>query len=359
MYGDGVVERRRVGRGLVALAAAAGLAFAGAGCGSSDDDSGSTTAAAGATGTQAATTGGDQKPAKVAMIMYALTDYLQAEEAGVKAAVEPGGGSVKYFNMNYDPQKGLQQCNDAITSGRFNAIVLAAVDEKSGVPCVAAAKTANIPVITLDQVVGDIDAIDPTTDGVVGSISNVRKTNAAHYVEVIQDACKGIDPCKVVAEISTASDPYTNYAVDQVDALPNVEVVQRFASQYDPAAVIKSLPDILSAHPDTNVFMSIADTQALAGLGAIKSAGLTDKIKVVGNGGSRLGKKAVADGTMFGTLGTWPEQFGKAAGEMAVKAVNGQPIDPAGVDALNLDKPGVVIKSTVDEFQPEWGATTG
>src|SRR5687767_14590951 len=101
-------------RGAAALAvAASALALIASGCG--DDDSGSTTSGGGG----GSTTKAADKPVDVAYISYALTDYVQAEQKGLEDAVKPGGGSVRLFNANFDPQKLIQQCQDAVNSGRY------------------------------------------------------------------------------------------------------------------------------------------------------------------------------------------------------------------------------------------------
>jgi ABC-type sugar transport system substrate-binding protein len=89
---------------------------------------------------------------------------------------------------------------------------------------------------------------------------------------------------------------------------------------------------------------------------ALKQAGKLGQIELIGSGGSRLGAKAIADGTMFGTIGNWPEQGGAIAGKQLTQAVNGETVDPKGVNGLEIDTPVVVTKDNVDQFKAEWGA---
>jgi ribose transport system substrate-binding protein len=294
----------------------------------------------------------------VAYVTYALTDYVQAEEKGVKSVVEPDGGSVTVFNASFDPQKLTQQCQDAITSGRYNAILLAPVDSPSGKPCAAAAKAAGIPVVTIELPVGDDpNNITPQAPGIVGVVAGSIPTNAEAIAGLTKKACAGKDPCKAIVELAFPSDPLTNAVLDAVKKdVPNIDVVQTVVGQYDPSIIAKVFPDALAAHPDTNVFVSAADSQALAVVPALKQAGKLDQVKLIGSGGSFLGKKAIEDGTMFGTIGNWPEQHAEAAAKMLTQAVNGEPVDPDSVDAFLIDKPLVVEKGNVDQFQPEWGA---
>ncbi len=341
----------------LALAVVLGVALTAAGCGSGDDDGSTSAGTATGSGTAASTTSAG-KPVDVAYLTYALTDYVQAEEKGLKSVVEPAGGSVTVFNANFDPQKLTQQCQDAVSSGRYNAILLAAVTPPTGVPCATAANAAGIPVATIEGQTGKSnDDINPQVDGVVGVVTIPVSANADAVVEITKDACEGLDPCKIIAEVATPNDPLTNTALNAVKAqLPNADVVQTISGQYDPSVIAKAFPDALSAHPDAQVFLSTADSQALAVVPALKQAGKLGKIKLIGNGGSRLGAKAVADGTLFGTIGNWPQQGGEIAGKMLTQAVNGEAVEPKGVDGLTIDEPLIITKQNVGQFTPEWGA---
>lgn len=330
----------------LAVVASAAIAFAG--CGS--DDSGSSSVAT-------SSTGENEKAAKVAFVTYTYTDYAQAEEQGIKEAVTPNGGSVTVFNANFDPQKVQKQCSDAVSSQRYNAIVLAPVDSVSGAPCAKVAEAAGIPVVSLETPVGDDpNAVEPQLPGVVGAVVQGPVASAEALLPVVRDACEGKDPCRIVAE-EVPGDPFSttmNRVVEE--QLPNAEIVQKFNGMYDPATVAKVMPDVVSANPDIDVLLAITDGDALAAVPALRSAGLLGQVNIVGAGGSREAAKAVKDGTMFGTTGTWPIQAGRIAGEMAIKAVNGQTIENPGVNSLTIDTPPRVTPETVDEFTAEWGA---
>lgn len=335
--------------GLAAILAVAALAA----CGGSSGSSSSSSSASG--DSSSAST---QKPANIAYLTYVETDYVMQENAGMESVVKPLGGSVERFSANFDPQKQIQQCNDAITSGRFNAIVLAPVDSGAAVPCVKAAKAANIPVLGLELPTGgDIMNPKPQVDGIVGNVVGDNASNAAGIKELTQKACEGVDPCNVIVETVAPGDPFSKSYVDAIKSIGgNVKVVQEIPAGYDPATLQKGFADALSAHPDASVFVSAADTQAMAVLDQIDAAGMKGKIKIIGNGGSREGAKAVADGTFFGTLGNWPYQNGVAAAKMAEQAVNGETVDPQVIDVFTISTPFVITKDNVAEFKPEWGA---
>ncbi|HWI21397.1 MAG TPA: substrate-binding domain-containing protein, partial [Baekduia sp.] len=175
--------------------------------------------------------------------------------------------------------------------------------------------------------------------------------------ELTKSACEGKDPCNAIVEIANPADELTNLALKAIrdgQAGSNVKVVGTFQSNYDPAQVTKNLPDLLTANPETNVVVTIADNTAVAAVPIVKESG--KDIKITANGGSRAGAKGVKSGELSGSLGLWPRQAGVIAGEAALKAINGETIEQPGVDQFKIDKPFLLNKDNIDQFKPEWGA---
>jgi ribose transport system substrate-binding protein len=333
----------RLALGLSAAILVAATAVAG--CGSDDKSSGGSTTAA-----------KTLKPAKVAYVTYRYEDYQQAAEAGLKVGVKPSGGSVTVFNAAFDPQKQQKQCEDAVTSGRYNVIALAAVSPPTGVPCVKAAKAAGIPVIALELTVGkSASVVEPQVDGVVGSVVLPQAPTGIYETEMVKKACAGKDPCNVVMD-SVPGDTYGTILTAAVKAVPGVKIINKINTNFDPSQMAKTAPDMFASNPNIDVLVTLADGQAIAAIPAAKAAGLFGKVKLLATGGSRQGAAAIADGSIFGTLASWPFQMGVAAGKMAVQAANGQTLEPNAVNGLTIDKPAVVTKDTVAQFKPEWGA---
>lgn len=331
------------------VAAGAAASFA-AGCGSSDD--GGSTGSGGSTQTGTAQKAERTAP-KVAVLQAALFDYQQAETEGIKKVVKAEGGSYNVFNANFDPQKTTSQCQDAITSGRYNALILSSLEPSGGIPCVTLAHKAGMPVAYIDGVTGrDPNKLEPQVPGIVGGIASLPSENAKDMVELVGRACKGIDPCKVIVEIASATDPLTNGVVTALED-HGYDVVAKIETNFDPGQIVQKLPDIVSQHRDANVFVGVQDATAIIARRVFDEAGMRD-VKLIGNGGSRGGAAAVKDGTLFATVGAWPVQQGAIVTKMLVAALNGETPPPSS-DSGAVDEPRYVTKETVDQFKPEWG----
>jgi ribose transport system substrate-binding protein len=343
------LTRMRNGSALVALGLVAST-LALAACGSSGSGSTNTTGSK------------SQKSADVALLSYVNNEYTQVWLDGLSSTVKPSGGSASMFNANFDAQKQMQQCLDAITSKRFNSIVLAAVSGVVTAPCIRAAKAAKMPVVALDTPIGpDPDEVKPQVDGVVGSIVVSGRRHGVVLWPILEQACGSADPCRVIIEIAAPTDPFggalLKYLRAQADASGGkVQIVSVLTGNYDAAQTAKNIPDALSAHKDANVAILEADNNAVVALDAIKNAGREGKITVIGYGGSVEGGKAVADGRIYATFSDWPRSAGALAGRMVLDSLNGKAISPNGVFSRTLGKPIVVDQSTASQFQAQWPA---
>lgn len=340
--------------GIVALVAAAAFA---AGCGSdgsSSGGSGGTTASGGSGGS------GGTEP-RVAALVYVLNDYTSVELDTLKAGLKSAGGTVDVLSANFDPQKQLAQCQDAITSGRFNALVVDAVDSPSAVPCAKQAGAAGLKVIAMENPIGPSRTeVAPQLDDVQGSSVIYPLDDAKHTFELVRKACEGVARCQWVIEIGALSSPLDStklkYLKERAAATDNIEVVQVVQGNYDPSVTVKSAPDVLSSHPDLNVWTFESDTNAVAAIPAVKAAGMADQVKLIGDGGSRAGAAAIKAGTMYGSVAAFPASQAEAAAKMVIDAVNGTEIAEPAVSMFTLGTPVELTAETIGDYTSQWGA---
>src|SRR5262249_44434322 len=137
--------------------------------------------------------------------------YTPAQEEGLKLG---GGGDVQTFNPEFDPTKQVEQCQDAIASQRYDAIVITPIGNTSAIPCAKAAAAADIPLIVDATALGkDPNEIQPQEEGVTASVVYAPKVFAEYTWELIEEACANTDPCDVVLEFSFEGDPLFDESV--------------------------------------------------------------------------------------------------------------------------------------------------
>ncbi|MEH6709555.1 MAG: substrate-binding domain-containing protein, partial [Alloalcanivorax venustensis] len=120
---------------------------------------------------------------------------------------------------------------------------------------------------------------------------------------------------------------------------PDIEIVsiQTGITRAEALAVAQNM---LQANPDIDGIFGFGDDAALAAAVAVKSSGLTGKVKVIGFDGMPEAIKAVdSDPDFVGVIQQFPDQMGKLAIETAIKLQAGEDV-PAEQPIV----PGVYVK---------------
>lgn len=100
-------------------------------------------------------TGATRNHVAIAVLNATPGNYTISEDTAAEATASADDATVTTFDANSNPQSQLTQCKDAITSGRYQAILLESVTSASAVPCVLQATSAGL------KVVGLLDPIGP------------------------------------------------------------------------------------------------------------------------------------------------------------------------------------------------------
>lgn len=342
---------------------ACGLALLGAvalsACGSSSDD---TTSSTGATGSS----GASDKAVSIAMLVPQLNNtYTQANIKGAEGAAKAAGNAtVKVFNSNFQPSVQVSQCNDAVSSGQYDAIVMQPIVGSSVIPCVKRAKAKDIKVVAIENAVGpSFDTLKPQVDGVVGSVFVPATYEADRVLKQLYAAC-GDAPCEVAQLIGVAGFGFDAARDAHIDEAlkdhPNIKIVSRQPTGFLEAKATTEMKTILQAHPDINVLLTSGDQIALGAQKAIEQSGKKvgeDGIKVILTGAAEETIPKIKDGEWYASGVMMPITTGRTGAEIAVKSVRGEPI--ANSEVLvpeTIVKGGEITKDNVDQVKPEYAA---
>jgi ribose transport system substrate-binding protein len=107
--------------------------------------------------------------------------------------------------------------------------------------------------------------------------------------------------------------------------------------------------NILTAHPDVDLFFNQADDMVIGCARAVRSAG--SHAKLIGRGGSRLGINAIKAGDVDGTVCIEPGKMGRLAFKALYAAVT-SPNTPKA-QFVDVDTPEVT-KASLSSCVPEW-----
>lgn len=320
-----------------------------------------TTAAAEATEAPAA----EAKPVALALFHPVLGNtYTKAVSDGAADSAKRLGGTVEIFGSDppFDATSQSNQIQDAITSGKYDAFIIYAVDGNAVVPDVEDAIAAGIKVIAADVVIGpDARSYKPCC-GITAYIGRTGIDHGTFLGQMIARACEGIDPCKVGYLNGVQALTIDQDRVEAIETVlkkhPNIQIVANQEAFYLEDKGLEVAQNILQANPDINVLATSGDQMMLGAEQAVIDAGLKGKVKLIGNGTGERGYEAVKEGRFFADYADIPYTMGQLAGEMAIKSVRGEEV-PASTKndeqkpPLPPDGPIITIDN-VDQFKPQW-----
>jgi ribose transport system substrate-binding protein len=268
----------------------------------------------------------------------AANSFAQATWAGVKQAAAKAGVKTKFFDPNFNAQTQVSQIQDAITSGQYQAFVIQANDGNAVIPAIEQAVKAHIAVVAEFTPIGsNYASLKPPIPGVT-FVGEAPVHNGMELGALGIAACKGLNPCNVAYLEGFKSLPLDNARTAAVKkelaTASNVKLVADVEGGYTQASGLQAAQDVLQAHSDVNVL--IGSSQAIEGAQqAVKKAGMTGKIKLIGNGGSCQAVAGVKSGAWFATYALPETTSGFKATQLAIEAGNGQKVPTTfNVDTL-------------------------
>lgn len=251
--------------------------------------------------------------------------YIELADA-MKAQAAEKGLDLQVSIANQDLSKQLADVEDFIVKGA-KVIVISPVDSKGVFPAIKKAQDAGITVITVDVPANDVEVTSYIgTDNYAGGVKA-----GDLMAEVLSKKGK----------VALITYPTVQSVVSRIDgfkkalaAYPEMEIVAEQAG-ITRAEALAVAQNMLQANPDIQGIFGFGDDAALAAAVAVKSAGLQDKVKVIGFDGMKEARDAVDnDPVMVGVIQQFPDQMGKTSVDTAVKVLVGeevpvsQPIEP-------------------------------
>lgn len=287
---------------------------------------------------------GEKEQVRIALFtLLNANPYFAGTAKGVEAAATAdGAATVEVFDGNLDPAQQQAQIQDAVTSGRFDALIVQPIDGPTVATGVEDAIAEGLTVVGVTFAVGDDPRpLEPQVEGMAASVQIDQPAFGRELGELTVDACKDRDPCEVAILIG-GSDLSGDLAQEEgirevLDANASIEIVDRQEGAYAPDPSYQVTQNLLQAHPSLDVVVTIADEMAIGVEQAIEEAGRAGEVAVIGSGTSGYGVQAVQDGRWFATVVSRPETEGRVAAELAIAAVRGEEIEVTGVNPHWLD----------------------
>lgn len=297
------------------------------------------------------------KTLQIAYLSFAVANSYDAPMlAAARAAASAGNAQLTVFDANNDPATQTKQLQDAISSGKYDGIILQPIYGAGLVTEVKNAIAQHIAVGNIDQILGaDFTTSASQVPGLSANVVFVPSEMGTKMGQLTVQACQAANanPCKVGYVYSVKASGLDGALWTAFNAAiakgTNIQVVAQGESFYQVALGLKASQDMLTAHPDLNVIVG-SDQSITGALQAVTAAHLKGKVQLVGYGGAAIALQGIASGDRFGTVMQAPAMEGQVGVQDLIKAIrSGTPVP--GVDILaSFANGGVVTKDNVQSF---------
>jgi ribose transport system substrate-binding protein len=341
-------SRRVMRRALAAAACVVGLAGLAA-CG---DDGGGASAAKGQ---------GEQF--KIAFFTDSLDNaYLQAGVAAAKDVAAKRGAQLDVISAGWDPNKQLTQVEDAVTSGRYDALVVESIDGNT--LCKTLTRAAKTMVVSIYNAPICGHFKDLYTPGTVGFFGRDEYRSGQHLAEQMAKAIGGEGTVGYVSgPVQVGIVKTTTEGIkDKLAEYPGIQLVAQLDGAWDPAKGLAATQDLVQSHPDVDGIIYGVDQMAVPSLDWLRRSGNLGDRKIVTLGGTREGFQLIEKGDIHASVNSLPREEAAYGVQAAIDALEKKPIDVPGWDAKRKvydvlqdpNQPPIVNDGNVGEVEAEW-----
>jgi ribose transport system substrate-binding protein len=237
---------------------------------------------------------------------------------GAEKAAKDSGAELIVVDAQDDSAKQLSDVEDLIQK-KVDILLINPTDSHAVSSAVESANQAGIPVITVDrEAEGGETVAHIASDNVSGG------KMAGEYILEQLGGKGNIVELEGIPGTSAARDRGKGFH-EAVDGKPGVKVVASQPADFNRAKGLNVMENILQSHKDIQAVFAHNDEMALGALEAIQGA--KKEILVVGFDAIEDAVKAVEKGDMAATIAQKPEEMGRIAAEVAVKAAKGEKVD--------------------------------
>ncbi|MGO4961944.1 D-ribose ABC transporter substrate-binding protein [Jeotgalibaca porci] len=257
--------------------------------------------------------------------------FFVSLEEGINNLAEENGTKVKSLDAQNDTAKQTNDVDDLIQQG-VDILLINPVDSSAITPAVESANAKGIPVITIDRSSesGKILAL-VASDNVEGGemAAEYIKQISGENVETVQ--LEGVPGASASRERGKG---FMNIAEESLN------VIDSQTANFDRAEGLTVMENMLQANPNIKAVFAQNDEMALGAIEAIKAAGLSGSIQVVGFDGTEDGINSVKAGVLSATVAQQPEEMGRLALQAAFDHFAGITIDeyiPSPLELITKD----------------------
>lgn len=262
----------------------------------------------------------------IGVVTYQTDQFFRMLELGISDAAKKAGVELLISNNMSKPET-ESQIVDSCIARKVDALVMAPVSSKSSSACINRATKAGIKVVLTNS------PVDNTTPASVVEADQVElgALGGSAARKFIQEKMGGKAKVAILAfkaVLPEQSNARTNGFKQEIAKLPGVEIVTEQDAWLTEMS-IKKASDIMTAHPDVDVFWSANEGGTVGAALAVASAHKTGKVFVFGSAVSKqlLDLLDSPDNIVQALATQKPFEMGQLGLEQAVKALKNEKVD--------------------------------
>jgi ribose transport system substrate-binding protein len=294
----------------------AGIALAG--CGGGDQD--------GTPGATASPTSPSGKP-RVALVMKSLANEFFATMAeGARKHQREHAGDYELIVNGIKDERDLSRqvalVDEMIAQG-VNAIVIAPADSKALVSACKRAKEAGIVVVNIDNKLDDGVLADQKI--AVPFVGPDNRAGARKVGEYLAKRLKSGDQVGALEGIRTAfNGQQRRLGFEDAMKVAGVTIADSQTAQWEMDQANRIASAMLGERPQVKALLCCNDSMALGALAAVKSAGRSGEVLIVGFDNIAAIRSAIKDGSVLATADQHADQLAVYGIELALKLLKGE-----------------------------------
>jgi len=265
-----------------------------------------------------------QDKPKIALVMKSLAnEFFRTMEDGAKAHQKEHASEYTLIangiKNETDTAAQIKMVEQAVAQ-KASAIVLAPADSKALVPAVKAAIDKGVIVVNIDNRL-DADALKEKNIN-VPFVGPDNRAGAKLVGDYLAKQLKAGDKVGIVEGVSTTFNAQQR-TLGYQDAMKaaGINVVSVQSGQWEIEKGNTIAAGMLREHPDLKALLAGNDSMALGVVAAVKAAGKTGKVQVVGYDNIRALKPMLADGRVLATADQYAAKQAVFGIELAQKAL--------------------------------------
>jgi ribose transport system substrate-binding protein len=249
---------------------------------------------------------------RIALIMKSLANEFFAVMAeGAKAYQQEHAGEfdliVNGIKDERDISRQVSLVEEMMGQG-VDAIVIAPADSKALVSACRRAQEAGIVVVNIDNKLED--AVLAEQGIKVPFVGPDNRAGAKLAGDYLATKLKPGDPVAIVEGLKTAFNGQQRLLGFQDSAkAADLKIVDSQSAQWEIAQANRVASAMLSEHPEIKALMCCNDSMALGALAAVKAAGRSGQVAIIGYDGIAAVRSAIEEGAILATVDQHADQL--------------------------------------------------